>query len=42
MSLKALEYAEKTDSASIRGMVYGRLVIEYVKKEDPEVSGKVF
>jgi len=41
-SLKALEYAEKTDSASVRGMVYGRLVIEYVKKEDPESAEKYF
>ncbi len=41
-SLKALEYAEKTDSASVKGMVYGRLVIEYVKKEDPESAEKYF
>jgi len=41
-SLKALEYAEKTDSASVQGMVYGRLVIEYVKKEDPESAEKYF
>jgi predicted ATPase/KaiC/GvpD/RAD55 family RecA-like ATPase len=41
-SLKALEYAEKTDSASIRGMVYGRLVIEYAKKEDQESAQKYF
>ncbi len=41
-SLKALEYAEKTDSASVQGMVYGRLVIEYAKKEDPESADKYF
>ncbi len=41
-SLKALEYAEKTDSALLLGMVYGRLAIEYVKKEDPKSAEKYF
>jgi tetratricopeptide (TPR) repeat protein/KaiC/GvpD/RAD55 family RecA-like ATPase len=41
-SLKALEYVEKTDSASVKGMVYGRLVIEYVRKEDPKSAEKYF
>ena len=40
--MKALEYAEKTDSASVQGMVYGRLVMEYVQKEDPKSAEKYF
>jgi len=41
-TLKALEYADKTDSASVKGMVYGRLVIEYVMKDDIESAEKYF
>jgi KaiC/GvpD/RAD55 family RecA-like ATPase len=41
-SLKALEFAEKTDSASSQGTACARLVIEYAKEEDPKSAEKYF
>jgi tetratricopeptide (TPR) repeat protein/KaiC/GvpD/RAD55 family RecA-like ATPase len=41
-TLKALEYAEKTDSALVKGMVYGRLVEAYVRRENSKLAEKYF